>query len=84
LQAGDNCHDVHGPNCGDEYSIMTNRDGLYRQGRLIGTLVNGFWQLPLTLDAADPQIPRLPLLDVPPIPPPAGGDVFRMLMGIGA
>ena len=33
-----------------------------RSGQLIWTPLIGFWQAPKTLDAADPQIPNLPLL----------------------
>ena len=42
----------------------------WRSGRLTWSPIRGFWQLPLTLDEADPEIPNLPLLA-----PAVAGDV---------
>jgi len=42
----------------------------WRSGGLTWSPIRGFWQLPLTLDEADPEIPSLPLLA-----PAVAGDV---------
>jgi len=50
---------------------MSDRRGhKWKSGRLTGSPIRGFWQLPLTLDEADPEIPSLPLLA-----PAVAGDV---------
>ena len=50
---------------------MSDRRGTkWRSGRLTWSPIRGFWQLPLTLDEADPEIPNLPLLA-----PAVAGDV---------
>jgi hypothetical protein len=46
---------------------MDQRRFKWKSGRLSGAPLQGFWQPPSTLDAADPQIPWLPLLS------PSGG-----------
>lgn len=41
-----------------------------------------FWQAPKTLDAADPQIPNLPLLTAPPPPSGEGQSAFSRFAGV--
>jgi len=50
--------------------MSDQRGHRWKSGRLTWSPIRGFWQLPLTLDEADPGIPNLPLLA-----PAVAGDV---------